>query len=183
MSYHPWLYFLSLEKDFILTLDYVELDAANAKTFSNEYAKLILLLGSEVDVVAKLLCDEIDPANKAANINDYRSIITTAFPGMHSVQIDIQRYRMANQPWLSWDPAQFQNPSWWKAYNDLKHERDKNFSDANQENVVSALCGLMVLLLYLFRKESHVQPYPELLGYDFPQYLVSEAEGKKLPGA
>ena len=59
MSYEAWNYFLSIEKDFIRTIDFVHLDAANAGAFSNEYAKLILLLGSEIDVVAKMLCHKL----------------------------------------------------------------------------------------------------------------------------
>jgi hypothetical protein len=158
------------------------LHAANAKAFSNEYAKLPLLIGSEVDVVAKMLCDKEAAGQKATNINEYRQIITGAFKGFHSIEIEISKYLMKVQPWLTWDPSVAKSPEWWHAYNNVKHERDKNFADANQQNVTAALSGLLAVLLYFFKDETHLQPYPDLLNYGFPDYLVTGA-GKKLPGA
>jgi hypothetical protein len=70
MSNQAWYYFLSLEKDFVRTIDFIHLDPANFKAFSNEYAKLLLLIGSETDVVAKMLCEKIGPAGRFANIED-----------------------------------------------------------------------------------------------------------------
>jgi hypothetical protein len=141
MPEEAWYYFLSIEKDFNGTIDFVHLSPANAKAYSNEYAKLILLIGSEVDVIAKRLCKKVSPHKRAKNIDDYRQVITKAFPG----------------------------------------ERDKKFEEANQENTLNALCGLFALLLYLFKDEEHLQPYPDLLDHGFPSYIVTEG-GKKLPG-
>jgi hypothetical protein len=39
MSNQAWYYFLSLEKDFVGTIDCIHLDPANFKAFSNEYAQ------------------------------------------------------------------------------------------------------------------------------------------------
>jgi hypothetical protein len=181
MSFQPWYYFLSVEKDFVRTIDFVELHASNAKAFSNEYAKLLLLLGSEVDVVAKMLCAKIALGQKAENIGDYKTLLTTKFVGLHTVEIEIPRYSLKLQPWLSWDPNVSKSPGWWTAYNNVKHERDKNYPDANQENTVSALCGLLALLLYFYKDEQHLQPYPDLLNYGFPESIVTEG-GKPLPG-
>ena len=100
MSNSSWYYFLSIEKDFVRTINFVELHTANSKAFSNEYAKLLLLLGSETDVVAKMLCNKIEPAKRAENIDDYRAIITTKFPGMHTIEIDIPRYGLKIKPWV-----------------------------------------------------------------------------------
>jgi hypothetical protein len=44
----PWRYFISIEADFVETLNFVDLDPKNGSAFSNEYAKLLLLIGSEV---------------------------------------------------------------------------------------------------------------------------------------
>ena len=91
MSLQAWHYFISLERDFIETINYVELSPRNAAAYSFEFAKLLLLIGSETDVVAKMLCKKIAPTTKAENIKDYRDIITNAFTGMHAVEIDIPR--------------------------------------------------------------------------------------------
>jgi len=181
MSNEAWYYFLSIERDFFKTIDFVHLHADNSKAFSNEYAKLLLLIGSETDVVAKMLCHKIDATKKAENIDDYRSIITGKFPGMHTIEIDIPRFGLKVRPWSSWDQKVGTRPVWWKAYNDVKHERDKNFPAANQGNTLNALCGLLALHLYFQKDEPHLQPYPEHLNYGFPEHIVTEG-GKKLPG-
>jgi hypothetical protein len=59
MAEEAWYYFLSIEKDFVPTIDFVHLSSVNAKAYSNEYAKLLLLIGSEVDVIAKRLCKKV----------------------------------------------------------------------------------------------------------------------------
>jgi hypothetical protein len=178
-----WRYFVSLEKDFIETLDYAELSPNNAHTFSNEYAKLLLLIGSEVDVVAKMLCAQISPGANRENIVDYREVIIQNFPGMHEIEIEIVDFNRAVKPWLDWDPAARppRSPSWWKAYNNVKHERDRNFSQADQDNTLSALCGLFALLLYLHRGLPHPQPHPTLVNFGFPKVLTTEGS-KALPG-
>jgi hypothetical protein len=181
MSDERWYYFLSIEKDFIRTLDFVHIHPNNAHSFSNEYAKLLLLIGSEVDVVAKMLCSKEAPTQSAKNIVDYRTILMGRFNGIHTVEIELTKYKLKIQPWLSWGAVTPTSPAWWTAHNNVKHERDKNVSDANQENTVHALCGLMALLLYWFKDDPHLQPYPELLNYDFPAFLV-DSGGKKPPG-
>ena len=44
-----WAYYKMLEDKFIHTLNYVALSKENELTFSNEYAGLIQLMGSELD--------------------------------------------------------------------------------------------------------------------------------------
>jgi hypothetical protein len=181
VNHQPWHYFLSIERDFIETIDFVDLHTDNKNTYSNAYAKLLLLIGSEADVVAKMLCKQANPASAAGNIDQYRSELCAKFPGIHTTEIEIAKYNMKIQPWLSWGPVVAKSPDWWRAYNGVKHERDKHFHDANQEYTLHGLCGLMVLLLYLYETERHLQPYPQLLDYGFPSYIVTEG-GKKLPG-
>jgi hypothetical protein len=182
MNMKPWHYFLSLERDFIKTIDYVEIAESNAKTHSIEFVKLLLLAGSEVDVVAKMICTAVAPSRPAENIAQYRDILTTAFPGIYGLELSIPRYELKPKPWASWDPAAAKSPDWWKAYNIVKHERDKNFESANQENVTNAMGGLMCLLLYFYRADLYLQPLPELFWCDgFAQGLTGQVT-LKLPG-
>ncbi|OCP09424.1 MULTISPECIES: hypothetical protein [unclassified Ensifer] len=170
MNLAAWHYFLALERDLIRTLDYVELHPDNADAFSNEYAKLLLLVGSEVDVVAKQLCRTVPGGDNANNILGYQQALTAAFPGIYSVDINISRYSMSFKPWQAWE-EESNSPTWWKAYNEVKHERNSNYRVANQGNVATAFCGLLVLLMYHFRKYE-LQPYPQLLERGFPDSLV-----------
>ena len=177
-----WYYFLSIERDFVKTIDYVELDQRNESSFSNEYAKLLLLIGSEVDVVAKMLCEQEAPQALRRNILDYKTALMGRFVGFDSVEIDVPRYNRHIKPWESWGLPNGHSPTWWRAYNSVKHNRNTAFALASQKNVLCALCGWLVLLLYFHRAEGHLQPYPELLNYGFPNYIVTEG-GKALPGA
>ena len=69
-TYRYWQHFLALEADFAATSRYVELSQKNFATFSIEYAKLLLAIGSEVDVLCKIMCEKIDSTVKPDNIND-----------------------------------------------------------------------------------------------------------------
>jgi hypothetical protein len=163
-------------------LDFVDLHLDNAKTFSNEYSKLLLLIGSEIDVVAKLLCKQIDESKTVTNICGYRQVLTQRFYGMYGVEIEVPRVQQNIKPWDAWGPEAPQSPDWWKAYNKVKHGRDKNFADANQGNVLSALCGLLVLHLYRYQLNlTYPQPSPELLDYGFSK-PIGTSGGKRLPG-
>lgn len=166
MNLQRWNYFLSIERDFVNTLEFVELDDANASTFSDAFAKLLLLIGSEVDVVAKMLCESVAPTTKAKNIVDYRDVLTGHFPGIATVEMDIPKFRTSRRPWESWGASPSASPVWWTAYNDIKHERDKHIPKASQGNVLCALCGLMALLLYLYPEDQDFRTYPQLLDYD-----------------
>lgn len=174
-----WLYFLSLERDFIRTSDYVAISSDNRATYSNEYAKLLLLIGSEVDVRCKALCRSVHSSSEADGIGRYRQELCSAFQGMHAIEIEISRFAMTVRPWASW--AKANRPIWWDAYNNIKHKRDACFDEANQQNVLEALCGLLAIHLYLHRDSPHLQPYPEVLEYGFPSYLVTSGR-KALPG-
>lgn len=59
-------------------MDFVALSPDNAATYSNEFAKLLLLAGSEIDVVAKQLCQALDPSNAADSTDHYQRIIAAS---------------------------------------------------------------------------------------------------------
>lgn len=159
MTFATWRYFLSLEDQFIRTLDYVDLSPDNSKTYSNEFAKLLLLAGSEVDVVAKQLCAQENPDWKREDIRDYAACINDAFDRkLHTQPVRFPYHLGERFPWKTWGNPEPTSPKWWRAYNNVKHERDKHFPDANQENVVEAMCGLLVLIKYLDHRN---MPSPE----------------------
>lgn len=180
MNFQPWHYFLSLERDFIATLDYVELAPANGAAFSNTYVKLLQLISSEVDVVAKLICKTVPGHAHANNILAYQEALTFAFPGIDAVEVDFPRFGFALKPWESWAVPET-SPDWWKAYNDVKHDRSTQFKRANQLNVSLALSGLLILLMYHYRSVDHLQPNPKLVDRGFPDTLVTGGH-HNLPG-
>ena len=77
-----WNYFKSLAKQFQQTEQFVDhsMDSTgklkNGKTFSNEFAKLLLLSASEFEVIAKALCSESGHAvSDKANITEISKTI------------------------------------------------------------------------------------------------------------
>lgn len=183
MDMQPWHYFLSLERDLARTIDFVEIDNANSCAFSNEFVKLLLLVGSEVDVMAKILCAKAAPDQRYRDIVDYRNILTSAFKGIHTIEMLIPRYRLAIKPWSDWDPAIAKSPGWWAAYNDVKHERDKNFRSANQRHVLEAFSGLMALLLYHYGSNFYFHSLPQLLWCEGFQHSLTSVPNFTPPGA
>jgi len=145
-----WRHFLALEADFAATSRYVEFSQDNFKTYSIEFVKLLLAIGSEVDVVAKDVCKALDPAGTYGNINQYRDCISVRNT-IFNEKVLAPDYGLEFQPWKAWHGDK--NPSWWKAYNDVKHERSVNYRDANFENCANAVSGLFAMVLYCYAAE------------------------------
>ena len=175
-----WRYYLSLEKQFLATIDFVEIGEANSSTYSNEYAKLLLLIGSEVDVVAKQLCRLISPCANPDSILKYQEIIVSGFDEFHETEVGSSSFPISTKPWSNWGDSPPQSPSWWCAYNDVKHHRDNKFNLANQKNTIDALGGLLVIhicyYVALTKKRDTPSPAPRLLDNGFPGYLITEGE-------
>ena len=123
---------------------YVEFHAANFQTYSVEFARLYLAAGSEVDVVGKQLCLKFDPTSKADNIDKYRKEILAKLPELPKVTVDLPRHALTFTPWKDWTAGR--NPSWWRDYNSVKHERHVQFPKANLENTLNALAGLYIFV-------------------------------------
>ena len=165
MTYPHWEYFLALEDDLIQCARFVEFSPTNYAVYSLEFARVLLASASEFDVVAKMLCNESDATTKVKNIDDYRQVILHGYPKFPTVEILIPRYGLSFKPWEDWQTQT--NPNWWKAYNKVKHERDKYFSNATLENSLKSVAGLMCALMYYYQKtlgiEPSIDPAPRLL--------------------
>lgn len=176
-TYRYWQHFLALEADFAATSRYVELSPQNFSAFSIEYAKLLLAVGSEIDVLCKIICENLDASAKRNNIDDYRACLT-AHTQIASEEILIRRYNLSFQPWSAWTLGN--NPSWWRSYNNVKHQRNSHFSEANLENSANAIAGLFAIVLYCHKAEQSIdnlEPYPILLGRERePGHLLFESE-------
>ena len=163
-----WYYFCSLASQLQQTTQYVDHSTdrtnniINGKTFSNEFAKILMLAASEFEVVSKSLCVEAGVTlNWNASIVSITRIIISKFPNIGNTEI-YTPYQIL-QPLKSWKvitvPKGKGKPidkvdgiDWWKAHNYVKHDRSKNFTSANLENCIYAMASLEVLELYLSQK-------------------------------
>ena len=159
-----WNYFLALESDLDRLSRYVEFAEDNYTTYSLEMALLLLAAGSEADVVLKGLCKKVHSRKKAENIEQYRKILAPKFPKLCNMKIRIPRYGLEIIPWDNWQKNE--TPDWWKAYNKVKHERDKYFRLAKLQYTVAAITGLYAATIYLYQEEAEngsLVPLPKLL--------------------
>lgn len=160
-----WRHFLALEDDFAKSLRYVEFTPDNFKTYSIEFVKLLLAVGSEVDVVCKDVCQALDPEGGQDSIHEYRDCISVRNV-VFNERVLVPKYELKFQPWKAWHAAKGDPPDWWTSYNKVKHHRGDRYLDANLENVANALAGLFVMILYCHKaEESHdpIDPMPQLL--------------------
>jgi hypothetical protein len=155
-----WNYFLALEKDLEIVSRYVEFCEPNYNVYSIEFAHLLFAAASEVDVVAKLLCQRLKPSAPRNNINDYRAVLTGALADLPTMQVTILRYGLILTPWENWAGAN--NPVWWGSYNNVKHERNAHFHEATLKNALNALGALLILV------------------YHYYSYLLARTSGQRL---
>lgn len=143
-----WNYFLALERDLETTSRYIEFSAHNFGTYSIELAHLLFAAASEVDVVAKLLCQKIAPQAPCNNINDYKSILVPVIADLPNISVNVARYGLLLNPWSDW--ASQNNPLWWRSYNNVKHQRDAHFQEATLSNALNSLAALLVLTIHYY---------------------------------
>ncbi len=147
-----WNYFLSLESDLHALSRYVEFTKDNFACYSIELARIILAACSEVDVVAKQICNHVKKDQDANNIHTYRDILRPIFLNIERFQVLVKRHGLELAPWTNW--AQGETPDWWGDHNDVKHERHVHFQKANLSNALNSVAGLYVMVLYLYREQA-----------------------------
>jgi hypothetical protein len=153
-----------IEKEFRRAIQYVSLSDDNGDTYSDFFVKIILQIGSEIDVVAKALCKEINPRSTADKIDKYRSELLQTYPEIEFVTVKCND--ITTVPWKSWSSS---SPAWWKIYNGIKHNRGdfetydgvtkENFKFANLSNTVASLSGLYLFENYLYKHVIDANPH------------------------
>ena len=157
-SWSNWDYFLAIEADLINASRYVEFNEENFSTYSIEFVHLLLAASSEVDVVAKMLCKKIDKSRRPRKIDSYRDIIVGPFPNLPTFEAQIPKHNLTSlTPWENWQDEKT-SPLWWRSYNNVKHQRNEKFSDANLKNVLNAFAGLFCLLNYYYGQHTITRP-------------------------
>ena len=160
-----WRQFLALEEELMQVARFIEFSEDNFNTYSVQLASLLLGAGSEIDVVAKQICRKLKPSSKAKNIGQYGNQISAEIPTVGSFKLLVPKYGLEIQPWINWSVKPRKNPYWWTSYNKVKHERHNHFNQANLTNVLNAVGGLYILVLYLYEKlatEGKLSPNPTL---------------------
>ena len=139
-----WNYYLSLEKDLEDTSRYIE-PKGQENVHSFEFAKLLVLSCTELESVFKLICYECT-GEKKGNIGEYKEVVLEKYPNIVFAEVSINRWGKTICPFEGWDKGCL---TWWKAYGNVKHNREDNFDEATYQNVIYALLALYVCIFYL----------------------------------
>jgi hypothetical protein len=182
MTYPHWQYFLAIESDLENTASFVEIAKDNFCTFSIEYVRILLSASSETDVISKLVCERIDSTRTYNNIDQYRQRITAEYPKLFTMEVLLPRYGLTLKPWENW--GHNINPSWWKSYNNVKHQRNDYYNEANLENALNSVAGLFCMVLYYYEKDARANKLdrgPKILHLEKQPTGFAFAQGYGLP--
>jgi hypothetical protein len=169
-----WDYFRSIEDDVIATSRYVEFVRHNYDCYSVEFARLVVAIGSELDMAFKKLCNAISPSSKAENIQQYRSIVMPAFCSFRRSKRYIRNFNINLRPFASWTPIEA--PLWWKhGFTQIKHQRDIYFHHATLKNVLYALAALQIVLFHLYSIQEKSKS-GEFEPQDLPRLIIGSLE-------
>lgn len=166
---HHWQYFLAIEADLHRLSRFIEFSADNFQTYSIELVRILLASSAEVDIVAQQLCENLDSGRRTKNMYDYRLTISGARPILSDAEVEIPRYGLALKSWDNW--RENEDPHWWRAYNAVKHQRHERYPEANLKNTLNSVCGLFLLLLFLYREQAaagELVPNPIMLRLGMP---------------
>ncbi len=141
-----------LEQDLKTLFEFVEPCDENLHTFSHRIYELILRASTEFETNAKEILSAnryTRTANESLNIFDYHRIDQATRLSDFRVEIEIWRpSKKVIAPFSEWKKGP--RLSWYKAYNDVKHNRHHRFHDANLENAVTSICAVAVILYCQF---------------------------------
>lgn len=161
-----WWTFSYLEERLTTVSRYVTFSKTNKCAWGEELASLLILSGSAVDTFLQLMKEcpyikndqniidvENEVKERAKNggyqfwdINDYRKAINPIYElSKNSVIVPFGiDYFGEVKPFENFD---FKNiPTWWTAYNKLKHDYYDNIEKyASVDNVINCLAGLLIL--------------------------------------
>lgn len=141
-----WAYFLTLEEDLHRLSRFIEISEGNFSTHSIECTRLLMASCSEAEVVLKLAAG----LERGKYLKDCLAPLADDANLLLGGIVLVRRSGLEIQPWKGWTSQEL--PPWWSAHNAVKHDRSRNYQEANLKNALYALTGLFAaVLLYLRR--------------------------------
>lgn len=144
--------FLLIQKDLLNLFDYIEPSDTNLSTYSYRIHELLIRTCIEIEANFKAIFKEngFIKYDKKRNvldfkITDYKKINITHHLSSYEVQLPNWTGKFSNRkPFENWKSKD--TLPWYKAYNEIKHNRHENFHNASFDNLIDSVCGLVALL-------------------------------------
>ena len=171
--------FRLLVRDYELLLDYVEPDPANSLVFSHRTYELLLRACTEFEALAKgaAIDHRLISEKSKSNIPSLSALLKIL--NLDSVEVLFLRWTpkpLSCAPLLGWGNTPHAL-NWYRAYNDVKHNRSGRFSEASLKNVTEALAACFALLLGLRAIKVPLERHAHLPGgrleIDFPGFQLA----------
>jgi hypothetical protein len=140
-----------IQKDLLTLFEFVEPSDKSLGTYSFRTFELLLRICTELEANFKSML-RANTYSKPGdlNIQDYYKVNKSHFLSKYEVELPYWTGRgRVRRPFKAWATS-YHTLTWYKAYNDAKHDRAKNLSNASFENLIDAMCGLVVILTAQF---------------------------------
>ena len=161
-----WVYFCSIAKRLEETAEYVyhglneEEVLEHGTVYSDVFKQILLLSGAEFENMSKALCVISGYSLKRdCNIRDISYCILDKYPQI--VETQIYSLYWFKKPLNEWcinvkenEEVQVEGIEWWKAYTDVKHNKENSYKLCSLDNALSALSALYVIDLYVMKLAS-----------------------------
>ena len=149
----------NIENELKNIFNYIEPDEANKHVFSFELYSLLLRACTEVELNCKLIME----ANGAtpSTMTEYKKLEKSSL--LSKYKVIYRNWRMYDEnsreiiyldkefyPFKNFAPSISKSPKWYVAYNEVKHNREKELYKANLENCMNAVAAILVLLYSQF---------------------------------
>lgn len=128
---------------------YVPYCTVHLDVWSPQFAQIILDSASQIDSLWKAAEQTQNPSSS----NEKRTITDHWDRHRHSVAAQkVIFFGGPNPaviaPFSEWDGSSYKSPSWWQAYNKLKHDRFSNQSEATMSHATHSVAALLLAVVY-----------------------------------
>jgi hypothetical protein len=176
--------YLYLQKELETIFEYIEPSDCCLSTYSYKIHSLFMRVCIEIEANFKAILYEntYQNSSKCLNIKDYQKIDKS-----HKLSDYIVHLPMWNgnqnefKPFSAWNNPVPNNHTllWYQAYNQAKHNRHDAFKKANFENLLNAMCGLLVVISSQFQSQDFLPKVPllALSGSCYNVYPYEDAIG------
>lgn len=173
-----WNYYLTIEEDLKNTSRYIEPQNQD-KTYSFEFAKIILLAATEIEAIFKLLSKGEDE-KEYGDIGKYKSKILEKYPRIGETVVCVPRWGKYIKPFDNWESTSL---FWWDSYQKIKHSMWTHFCKATYETAAYSTAALYVLILYLSKNQNidFEDDSSKYICSDYTPQTLTGAPPEKLP--
>ncbi len=138
--------FKLLEFDLKKIFEFIEPNDNNLNTFSHRLYEILLRAATEFETNAKAILNANGYMSKSDfKMQDYRKLNKPCKMSEYEVILETwSPHKKKIKPFEAWKHTHTLN--WYKAYNEVKHNRSTMFMKASLDNVLQALAGVFVIL-------------------------------------